>query len=116
MPKFYGNIGYGTSVETSAGSGVWVDEIVELPYYGDVNRNISKVNEGDSLNDNISVSNSISIVADEYANNNFSSIRYIQWAGTLWTVTSVEVKSPRLLLTLGEVYNGPVYIPEPEEP
>jgi hypothetical protein len=112
MPKFYGNIGYGVTAESFVGSGVWVDEVVELPYYGDILRNISKVDDGESLNDDISVSNSISIVADEYANQNFSSIRYIQWAGALWTVTSVEVKSPRLLLSLGKVYNGPVPIPE----
>jgi hypothetical protein len=105
--KFYGEIGYGESVELPEESGVWVDEITEIAYYGDVIRNTRKLESGDSLNDNITVGNSISIVADQFAVENFSAIRYIRWAGTLWTVTNVEVRSPRLILSLGSVYNGP---------
>lgn len=114
MAKFYGEIGYGESVETPSGSGSWVDVITEISYYGDVTRNTRKLASGEWLNDVISVSNSISIVADEYAVANFFAIRYIRWEGTLWTVTNVEVQSPRLILTLGTVYNGPIFIPEPE--
>lgn len=105
MAKFYGVVGYGTLVANSPG--VWDDEIVERNYYGDVVRNTRRLNDGEGVNDNISVNNSISIVADAYANDNFSAIRYVSWAGTLWKVTEVEVQSPRLLLRLGEVYNGP---------
>ena len=105
MAKFYGAIGYGESVETSPG--VWQDGIVEYSYYGDVIRNTRKLQEGESLNNDLSVGNSISIVADAYANEHFFAIRYIQWAGTYWTVSDVEVQSPRLLLRLGGVYNGP---------
>jgi hypothetical protein len=46
-------------------------------------------------------------MADAYANEHFFAIRYVEWAGVLWTVSMVEVQSPRLLLRLGEVYNGP---------
>lgn len=109
MAKFYGEIGYGESEETGAGSGVWVDTIVEYKYYGDVVRNTRTIQEGEELNNDLSVGNSISIVADAYANEHFFAIRYIKWAGTLWTVTDVEVQSPRLLLRLGGVYNGPKY-------
>ena len=105
MAKFYGKIGYGESQETSPG--VWVDTIVEYEYYGDVIRNSRRLAEGEYLNDDLTVSNSISVVADEYANEHFFAIRYIEWAGTLWTVSNVEVQRPRLLLRLGEVYNGP---------
>lgn len=112
MAKFYGEIGYGESVENPTGSGVWVDEITEYSYYGDVVKNTRKLRENaDKLNNDISVGNSISIVADQYANEHFFAIRYIRWAGTLWTVTDVEVQSPRLILRLGNVYNGPVYQP-----
>lgn len=107
MAKFFGEIGYGDSVETPAGSGIWVDEIVEYSYYGNVDRDSLRLSDGEQLNSNISVGNSISIVADEYANEHFHAIRYIRWAGTRWTVTSVEVRAPRLILTLGDVYNGP---------
>jgi hypothetical protein len=106
--KFSGEIGYGTSVETTSGSGVWQDTIVEKHYFGDVIRNTRKLQEtGQKVNDDISVQNSISIVADAYAGENFFAIRYIRWAGALWKVTDVEVQSPRLILRLGSVYNGP---------
>lgn len=103
--RFFGRIGYGESVETAPG--VWVDQIIERSYYGDVIRNARNLREGENLNPDLSVQNSISIVADAYANNHFFAIRYVEWAGALWTVSMVEVQSPRLLLRLGEVYNGP---------
>lgn len=105
MAKFYGAIGYGVSVENAPG--VFEDEIVERNYSGDVVRNTRKLKDGSSVNDDISVGNSISIVSDAYANEKFIAIRYVKWLGILWTVTEVEVQSPRLLLRLGEVYNGP---------
>jgi hypothetical protein len=104
MARFFGRIGYGTPVEKTPG--VWVDEIVERSYYGDVIRNARNLRQGDTLNFDLNVQNSISIVADAYANDNFFAIRYVEWAGVLWTVQSVEVQSPRLVLSLGEVYNG----------
>lgn len=105
MARFYGRVGYGEPVETTPG--VWVDDIVEYSYFGDVIRNSRELREGENLNKDLSVQNSISIVADEYANAHFFAIRYVEWMGTLWTVSSVEVQSPRLLLRLGEVFNGP---------
>jgi hypothetical protein len=107
MAKFAGEIGYGESTETSPGSGVWEDTITEYSYYGDVIRNSRALQEGAQVNDDISVGNSISIVADAYANEHFHAMRYVKWAGTLWKVDSVTVESPRLLLRLGGVYNGP---------
>jgi hypothetical protein len=107
MARFYGEVGYGDTVESPAGSGVWIDDITEVSYFGDVIRNTRKLDNGEKLNDDISVSNSISIVADDRAINHFFKIKYVRWAGVLWTVTNVEVKSPRLVLSLGKVYNGP---------
>lgn len=105
MARFYGRIGYGEAQESAPG--VWVDEIVERSYYGDVVRNSRKLSEGENLNNDLSVENSISILADAYANDHFFAIRYVEWAGALWTVRKVEVQRPRLILWLGEVYNGP---------
>lgn len=109
MAKFYGEVGYGFPVETPEGSGVWKDEMTEVSYYGDIIRNTRKLESGEGLNDNIVVGNSISIVADEYANQHFFAIKYVRWGGVNWTVTSVEVRSPRLIMSLGEVYNGPTF-------
>jgi hypothetical protein len=107
MARFFGAVGYADSLETPANSGVWVDDINESLYFGDVIRNTRKLEPGEGLNDDISVGNSISIIADEYAIKHFFKIKYVQWEGVLWTVTNVEVKSPRLILSLGSVYNGP---------
>lgn len=106
MAKFYGAVGYAIpAVETAPG--VFEEGIVEKSYYGDVVRNTRQLETGEKVNNDLSVNNSISIVADAYANEHFFAIRYIRWAGALWTVTDVEVQSPRLLLRLGGVYNGP---------
>lgn len=108
MAKFYDVVGFATSVETPASSGIWKDVITEYSYFGDVIRNTRKLdNTGDKVNDDISVGNSISIVGDQQAVEHFSKIRYVRWAGEDWTVDNVEVQSPRLILRLGRVYNGP---------
>jgi hypothetical protein len=112
MARFLGEVGYGETVETPPGSGVWVDVITEFPYQGDVVRNTRQL-EGEKVNEDIVVGNSISIVADEYANQHFFNIKYVRWAGELWIVNTVEVRAPRLILGIGSVYNGPT--PEPEE-
>ena len=112
MAKFFGPIGYaGETKETSPG--VWNEVITEHNYYGDVVKNISKVRSGDGLNDNIIVENQLSIVADEFAYSNFQSIRYAKWMGAFWKISSVNVQRPRLILTIGEVYNGPFPIIPP---
>ena len=107
MTRFFGEVGYADSVETASGSGVWDDVITETQYYGDVLRDTKKDQPGAGLNNDVIVNNSISIVADEYAFKHFFKIKYIRWNGVLWTITNVEVKSPRLVLSLGSVYHGP---------
>lgn len=111
MAKFSGEIGYAEeTVETPPGSGVWVKEITERKAYGDIIRNTRKTSEGEYLNEDLSVNNSIRIVADAYASKHFFAIRYVRWAGSLWTVTEVTVERPRLTLRLGGVYHGPVAV------
>jgi len=105
MARFYGEVGYGETLETSPG--VWEDVISEYCYTGDVIRNTRRLEEGEHLNNDITVGNSISIVADELAFEHFFNIRYVRWMGVLWSVTSVEVQHPRLILSLGSKYNGP---------
>lgn len=102
--KWYGVIGFGETVETKPG--VWEDKITQRTYFGDVTRNTRILQSGGQVNDNINVSNLISVVADPYANQNFHSIRYIEFMGTKWKVSSVDVQYPRLILTVGGVYNG----------
>jgi hypothetical protein len=103
--RFYGVVGYGEEVETVGG--VWEKVITEVSYFGDVLKNTRRLQDGEKVNSDISVGNTISIVADAYANEHFFAIKYVSWAGTLWTVSEVTVERPRLLLRLGGVYNGP---------
>ena len=81
MAKFYGKVGYGESVESPSGSGVWIDQITEGDYYGDVVRNNTRMEAEDAVISDISVSNSISILADEYAIKHFFKIKYVRWEG-----------------------------------
>ena len=104
MAKFYGEIGYANIVETEPG--VWEEKIIKRNYYGDIIRNTRSLQMSDSVNDNINISNEISIVADPYANENFHSMRYVYFMGAKWKITSVEVKYPRLILSIGGLYNN----------
>lgn len=104
MARFYDVIGIAqNNVETRPG--VYGDVIVERKYYGDILSD-SRQLEGEKVNPDISVGNSISIIGDSFTNT-FHALRYIRWMGTLWIINKVEMKSPRLILSLGGVYNGP---------
>lgn len=102
MAKFYGMIGYGKTEEVS--DGVWEKKIIERPYYGDLLRNSISFQSSGNLNDNVNLSNEISIVSDIFATMNFQFMLYIVLRGAKWKITNVEVKHPRLILTVGGVY------------
>ena len=105
MAKFYGSIGYAETNETRPG--VWTDQIVERTYSGDVIRNTSRWSTSpDSANDNLNINNQISIIADPFAYQNFHAMKYVEFMGTKWKITNVEVQYPRLILSVGGVYNG----------
>ena len=104
MGKWFGRIGYAEQLETTPG--VWEEKIVERNYYGDVVRNYRKLESSGEVNDDINVSMEISIVADPYAIQNFHAMRYIEYMGSLWKLSNVEVNYPRLILQIGGLYNG----------
>ena len=105
MAKWYGKVGYVETVEVEPG--VWEPIVTERPYFGDLLKNVSKwVTNTTSVNDNLNVANQISIVADPYAYQHFSSVKYVEFMGAMWDVTSVEPQYPRLILTVGGVWNG----------
>lgn len=104
MAKYYGKIGYAITEEIKPG--VWKKRIIERNYFGDVIRNTRRLQSSGNLNDDITVSNEISIIADPFANENFHLILYVEFMGTKWKVSNVDVQFPRLILTIGEVYNG----------
>lgn len=104
MAKWSGVIGFGVTEETYPG--VYEEQIQERKYYGDLTRNARKIENSSEVNDNINISNQISIVADPFANNNLFAIKYVTFAGAKWKVKEVNVQFPRLILTVGGVYNG----------
>ena len=126
MARFYGKVGYGVSEETVPG--VWSERITERAYYGDVLNDLRSTASAEKVNDDVRLQHRISIVAEAYSDisslgayskayseafsggsvlENYLQIKYVEWAGFLWTVYSVDVERPRLILSLGGVYNGP---------
>ena len=104
MAKWFGKIGFAETVETKPG--VWTNQIETHEYYGDLIRNSRRLQTtADKVNDDINISNQLSIVADPYANENFHAMRYAEFMGAKWKITDVEVQYPRLILTLGGVWN-----------
>lgn len=105
MAKYYGNIGYVEGYEETT-PGVMVEKIVERTYFGDVTRHTRRWEGTEYLNDDLTLSNDISILMDPYACHNYHNIRYVEYMGVKWKVTNVEYLYPRLILHTGGVYNG----------
>lgn len=103
MAKFSGAIGFEDQVETEPG--VWSQDIVEHHYRGDILNQYMRREGSDKVNEDINISNQISIIANAYANKNIEKMRYVTYMGTKWKITSVEVQFPRLILSVGGVYN-----------
>lgn len=104
MAKFSGKIGYADTVETEPG--IWEEQVIERTYTGDFIRNTRKLQTSGSINDNINIANEVSIISDPFAEKNFFKIRYIEYMGAKWKITAVEPRYPRLILTIGGLYNG----------
>jgi hypothetical protein len=103
--RFHGAVGYADAdVETAPG--VWQPNMIERIYSGDVIRSARRLESTTVLNDSVTVENSFSIVADAFAVENFDKMRYVSWNGRNWTITNVEVQRPRLILTVGDLWNG----------
>lgn len=106
MGRFYGLVGFLLTEEYPSGSGIWVEKIKERPYYGDVLKHKMDWSSSGNLNDDFSLHNDFSIVADNFAYNNIGAMKYVKWQGCLWKISSAEVEYPRIRLMLGGVYNG----------
>ena len=105
MAKFYGKVGFEELSETSPS--VYTPTIIERAYSGDLVRNYRKFDSGEGINDDLNISNEVSIVADPYALNHFHTLKYVLWHGARWKVIGITEEFPRLRLTIGGVYNGP---------
>lgn len=102
--KFYGTIGFAIEEETAPG--VWKTKTEERELYGDVLSNARRWDNGQEINSDLSVSNRISVVASRFIYENLGAMRWLLWNGTKWKISSAEIVRPRIILTLGGVYNG----------
>ena len=105
MARFSGVVGYAISTETSPG--VFTDAITEKTYYGDILRNSRRWSTEQQANDNLLITNRISIVGDDFAHANWSFMKFVRYGGVSWEISNVDIERPRLILTLGSVYNEP---------
>lgn len=104
MARTVGLIGFGFTSETSPG--VWDEQIVERKYRGELLQNSYRFQTTNQINDDINLSSRISIVADIYAHKNSHAMKYVEFMGVKWKITNIEVQHPRLILTVGGVWNG----------
>lgn len=103
MAKFSGKIGYAETAETA--QSVYSEEIKEQGYFGDVLVIQSRWDSGAGTNGDIKITNQISVVADDKALKSFHLMRYVEWDGVKWEIASIKVQRPRIILTLGGLYN-----------
>lgn len=102
--KWYGDIGFNEDVEVSPR--VWKPTVIVKQFFGDVLRDSWSEQQGDKINADLHISNRLSVVADQYLQNNFHRIAYVTFGGAKWTVSNVEQDPdrPRLILSLGSLY------------
>ena len=106
MAKYSGKIGFVQNQETYKGSGVWIEEIVEKTYRGDVLNDVMKWQDNTRVNENLNISNRFSIVADTFAIQNLGNMRYLTYLGEKWKIMTIEMNRPRLTIYMGGIYNG----------
>ena len=104
MTRCSGIIGYALAVETQPG--VWEESITDKPYFGEVVRDNRKVVDQTQINNSINISNNISVVSNKFMLENMAFMRYITFMKSKWNITSVDIKPPRIIITMGGLYNG----------
>lgn len=104
MARFYGEVGY--AVESESSPGIFTSSLLAVNYYGDEIKHSVRIQSSDKINDDLVPSSQVSIIADPYAEKNYSNIRYVVLHGVKWKVTNVDVQRPRIILSLGGVFNG----------
>lgn len=106
MAKFSGKIGYITEVEEPPSSGVFISQVTEKNVYGEIVKNSRRFDPGQKVNDDVTINNHFSIVADPFAYSHLHEMRYLEWHGVKWKINDVTIEYPRITLTVGGVYNG----------
>lgn len=104
--KFSGKLGFISTVESEDRPGVWETQKCEHACRGNIIRGTFNVRNSSDINDNITLNNTLSIVADKFILDNYSRMAYVEMLGAKWKITSAELQHPRITLTIGGIYNG----------
>ena len=103
MARICTKVGYAFTANTAPG--VWEEQEVVKRYYGELIRNARRLESSNQVNDNVNINNRISILSDPYARENFHALRWVEFMGARWKISEAEVQYPRIILTLGGLYN-----------
>ena len=103
MPKCSGVIGYALAGETQPG--VWTEGITEKKYIGEIVKDNRRIVDQSEINGSINISNNISIISNRFMLDNMAYMRYLTFNNSKWKISSVEIKPPRIIITLGGLYN-----------
>ena len=107
MNRFSGKVGFVTPQKSETNRGIVKEIAIERTYYGDiVDTKARWSGSQDGVNDNVALSCKISIIADPFAYQHIPNIKYVEYMGALWKVTDITIQSPRLILSVGGVWNG----------
>lgn len=104
MARFSGLVGYVTEEETVPG--VWGPVEKTRMMKGDVIHQVSRYDKGEKVNDDIVLNHRISLIGDSYSFGNYYNLKWVKMGTIKWKVTSIEIKRPRLIVSLGGVWNG----------
>lgn len=102
MARYHGNIGFAIQVEDDPG--IWVDEIEERPYKGDIIRGGRRFDNSENINDDFTITNVFSVISDAFLYSHIPAMRYIEYLGSKFKIVSVEVERPRVEIRVGGVY------------
>lgn len=105
MARFHGKVGFLISTDDQT-TGIAEEQVVEKTFFGTVQEHSRRWQSSDMVTDDLQLGNRIAITADDFAYKHASAICYCEWMGQLWKVTGVQIRRPRIILTLGGVYNG----------
>lgn len=110
MSKFTGLVGFITQEESIPG--VWSPIENSKKMRGDLisssatNGNGSRIADSGKVNDDVSLNHRVSLLGDYYTFNNYLNIKWIQIGGRKLEVSSIELQRPRVILTVGGLWNG----------
>ncbi len=104
MAKYAGLVCYVTQEEKVPG--VWTPLENPVLMKGDIIRQSSNYQDNGKINSDISLNHRVSLVGDAYAFDNYYNIKWIMLDGRKWEVTSVEIQRPRIIVSIGGLWNG----------